>query len=368
MSPLLLRSMEGLKTTGHAMLARVPLRIWQRLLPKDVIALGYHVVSDEDLPHIKYYAYKNCRQFESDVAYIAERQKLTDYRDLLVRRRHEVGHPSNSFLFTFDDGYAECFHNIRPILKKHGVGGVFFLTTRFLDDRTIFFENKVSLCLAEIETMGASRARCLVETLGLDGSPHRPVRANDPRLALNRLQQARIAPPAGPDHRTLILWFLGFEQDGEAEIDRACEVFGVDPAGYSRRRPLYLTSDQARQLAEEGFTLGSHGVSHLPCQRKDPDELEREIVASCRMVCDITGQKSVPFAFPYSGEGIDRAFLSGLLEHHKFIDLFFDTRGLSRDAPFIVNRLSVDSPDGAVDGATNLDRLMRSTWSRRSAW
>ena len=183
-----------------------------------------------------------------------------------------------------------------------------------------------------------------------------------------RLQHARIAPPAGPDHRTLVLWLLGFEQDGEAEIDRACEVFAVDPVGYSRHRPLYLTSDQVRQLAEEGFTLGSHGESHLPCQQKDPAELEREIVASCRTVCDITGQKSVPFAFPYSGEGIDRAFLSGLLERHKFIDLFFDTRGLSRDAPFIINRLNVDSPAGSVDDATNLERLIRSAWARRSAW
>ena len=29
------------------------------------------------------------------------------------------------------------------------------------------------------------------------------------------------------------------------------------------------------------------------------DETEREIIKSCRIVRDLTGQQSVPFAFPY---------------------------------------------------------------------
>jgi|SRR5690242_3287838 len=60
--------------------------------------------------------------------------------------------------------------------------------------------------------------------------------------------------------------------------------------------------------------------------------------------------------------------LRGLGVGPRFIDLFFDTLGLGRDAPLIINRLNVDSPDGAVDDATNLERILRSSLARRSAW
>ena len=230
----------------------------------------------------------------------------------------------------------------------------------------MFFESKVSLCLAAIERIEADQARNIVETLGLSGPP--PDQSGSRKMALSRLQNARIALPVSPDHKLLVLWLLGLEQDSEAEVDHACDLFGVDPADYFRQRPLYLTSDQVRRLAADGFTVGGHGLSHLKLQRMDRDQIEREIVTSCQVVHDLTGQKRVPFAFPYSGQSIDRPFLADLLERHKFIDLFFDMGGIRREVQFIVHRLRADLPTASADGGTNLPLLLRRAWSQPSAW
>ena len=64
-----LHLLRGAKRTAKSVLGSIPAGVWQRVFPKDVLALGYHVVSDEDLPHLKLYPYKNARHFENDVVF-----------------------------------------------------------------------------------------------------------------------------------------------------------------------------------------------------------------------------------------------------------------------------------------------------------
>ena len=356
---------EGCQVARAGALELVPLAVWQRLFPKDVIALGYHIVSDEDLPHLKYYRYKDSGQFEADVAFVTGRFRSVSYDEVVTRRLRGIAMPPRSFLFTFDDGFAECYDVIRPILQKYATSGVFFITTDFLDDRSLFFETKVSLCLTAVERMGAEEARERVASMGLDARSPDPDRRT---LAESRLSLARIASPASPAHHTLALWLLGFEQDDEAEIAVACAALGVDPEAYSRGRPLYLSAERVRQLAADGFTVGGHGIAHLPLQRMDNDQLERDVVTSCRIVRDLTGQEKVPFAFPYHGRGIDRGMLAGLRERHPFIELIFDTGGLRREVPFVVDRVWADPPPADGVRRTNLPETLRRSWSYRQAW
>ena len=57
-----------LKSPLRAALGSIPLGVRQRLFPRDVVGLYYHVISDEDLPHLKHYAYKDESRFEADVS------------------------------------------------------------------------------------------------------------------------------------------------------------------------------------------------------------------------------------------------------------------------------------------------------------
>ena len=362
---ILSQALRSAKSLARGALEQVPLGIWQWLFPKDIIALGYHIISDEDLPHLKYYRYKNSVQFEADVAFVTGRFRSVSYDEVVAQRLRGIAITPQSFLFTFDDGFAECYDVIRPILQKYRTSGVFFITTDFIDDRALFFETRVSLCLGAVERMGAQEASERVASLGLDARPPNP---NWCTLAESRLSLARIAPPASPAHRTLSLWLLGFEQDDEVEIASACSALGVDAEAYSRRRPLYLSAERVRQLAADGFTVGGHGIAHLPLHRMDSDQLEREVVTSCQIVRDLTGQARVPFAFPYHGKGIDRGMLAGLRERHPFIELIFDTGHLRREVPFVVNRVWADPPP--ADGArrTNLPETLSWSWSHRQAW
>ena len=85
--------LKAAKSLARGALELVPLAVWQRLFPKDVIALGYHIVSDEDLPHLKYYRYKDSGQFEADVAFVTDRFRSVSYDEVVTRRLRGIAMP-----------------------------------------------------------------------------------------------------------------------------------------------------------------------------------------------------------------------------------------------------------------------------------
>lgn len=91
-APPFLRSAKSL---ARGALEQVPLGIWQWLFPKDIIALGYHIVSDEDLPHLKYYRYKDSGQFEADVAFVTGRFRSVSYDEVVAQRLRGIAIPPN---------------------------------------------------------------------------------------------------------------------------------------------------------------------------------------------------------------------------------------------------------------------------------
>jgi len=141
---------------------------------------------------------------------------------------------------------------------------------------------------------------------------------------------------------------------------------GIDSRSYLQRAQPYLTTDQIRQLHADGFAIGAHGCSHRRLQDLSRADAEHEIVESCRIVRDITGQLTVPFAFPYFGGGLDRAWLAGLRAQHPSIGLFFDTDGVREDELFVVQRVFGER----FSRDRSLDAILRRAWARArpAAW
>ncbi|NJN43533.1 MAG: polysaccharide deacetylase family protein [Anaerolineae bacterium] len=88
-------------------------------------------------------------------------------------------------------------------------------------------------------------------------------------------------------------------------------------------------------MQEDGFVFGAHTRSHPKLNTLSQTEQAAEIIESCKIICEITGNDQVPFAFPFSGNGVDRDFLAGLRAQHPHIGPIFDTQKLRRDRPFI---------------------------------
>ncbi|HEU4429378.1 MAG TPA: polysaccharide deacetylase family protein, partial [Myxococcota bacterium] len=207
-------------------------------VPHGLHAFFYHTVSDRPLAHARHlFAYKSSAQFERDLVWLKQRFTLVGHAEIVRHLRGEAPLPANAASVSFDDGLAECFDVARPLLQKHGVPCAFFVVRDLVDNARLMHKSAVSLCLDALE---ATRD---------DGVAELAARAGD---ALGARLDSRAALAAALRALTI---------RDEDRVRAACKAFGVDEAEALRARP-YLTSEQIRQLARDGFTIGGHTTRH----------------------------------------------------------------------------------------------------------
>jgi len=310
------------KNVGEV-LAAVPLGIYQTFIRRKCIGFFYHLVSDRPLPHTRHlYPHRPIEEFERDLIFLKKHYTILPYSEL-ERVVQTEGDLRYAFL-SFDDGFSECFRIVRPILLMHQVPCTFFIPTNFIDNRAMYYRNKISLLVDRFLSMEPPVAEQVMDQA-------------------NQEFYLRVS-----DRDGLIAWLKSVTED--PILDRLCNAFGVDIKGYLEVNTPYLTEEQIRELASDGFTIGAHSKSHRKLGRLTPGEVEAEILESCQRISEITGQEKVPFSFPNSGEGLDRDFLKSLRESNRYLGLFFDTKGLRGDRDFILNRIWVEAPKYNLDG------------------
>ncbi len=303
------------------MIARmIPLDVYPGIIKRESLDFFFHVVSDRDLPYVRHlYPVIPVSRFEDALDVISSHFHWIDYQRLEDARLKGKPLPSGAVHLSFDDGYAAIFHIVRPILLERQIPCTFFLTTNLLDNRMLFYRNKVSLCIDAILQ-----------------------RKNNPEQVIAYAGEYSNNPVVSPG--AVVDWLKSLRLPDEKIIDGMCELLGIDPVQFLKQTSPYLTSEQVRQLHDDGFTIGAHTMSHRKLGTLPPDEAEKEIVRSCEIIRQITGQASVPLSFPHSGAGLDRKMLMAIREKHPWIGLFFDTKGVRKDIPIVVNRIWAERP------------------------
>ena len=318
---------------------RVPLALGRALIHRKEICAVYHMVSDERVPFVhNLYPFKTPAMFERDLVYLQEHFQLLSYDQFVACQKGDPGTAGQSLMVTFDDGYAECFSIVRPLLLKHGIPCTFFLVRDWIDNAKLFYRNKISLCAERVEQLddaawGQAAARLCRE--------------------FDRDLHTRSA---------FVQWARSLDGRQDELVQHLCEILDVDTAGFLAQRKPYMTLEQVRRLAADGFTIGGHSLTHIPMQLLSPQEITQEIVQSCAAVRDWTGQASVPFAFPFEGQRVSRGLLKKIRDEHPWIGLIFDSGWLDKDRDFVVNRVPFDITQGA-DGGSNIPFILR--WAYR---
>jgi peptidoglycan/xylan/chitin deacetylase (PgdA/CDA1 family) len=315
----------------------VPLPVMFWLLKLSVITFNYHVVTDQDLPHVKHlFPYKTPKAFEEDLRFIRRKYQLVSFDELVEHIYHGRRWTKPAAFITFDDGMVECFGVARPILLRYRVPCTFFITTKLIGNNEAFYRHKVSLCIDRV------------------------LRANGSRQSMLRnLRDAADSPAEDVD--SFIKWIKGLKYAERQVIDAACAVLGVDEAAFLREVRPYMTMDHLATLVKDGFTLGGHGTVHVNlAELTDTAAIEFEIVQSCKFVATIASQQQVPFAFPFSASGVDRELLGHIVSKHPFIPLMFGTQGIAKDRSFIMNRVAADIPNQFRRDAGTIPSVVRS--------
>ncbi len=325
-------------------LRTLPLSVHRQLAPRDLITLVYHVVAPEPLPHWRnIYPSKTPAMFEADLEHLKRHYRPVSYADVAAHFSGKGKLPPDAVLVTFDDGYAECFSVVRPLLLKHGVPCVFFLVSDLIDNGTMFFRSKYSLIaerLLELRPAAIQRLSAFIKS-----------------------QYGRSLS----DRKNITAWLRSLSLSDEAILDAVCAHLDIDLAAALKETRPYLTSEQVRALAADGVTIGAHSRRHPKFQHLHEEAIRHEIIGSIAAVKAWAAQPEIPFAFPFSGQGVSRDLLAGLRHEHAGLGLFFDSQGVRKDEPFIFHRVWADPP-ADESAASNVDTLLQQAFVENLIW
>jgi peptidoglycan/xylan/chitin deacetylase (PgdA/CDA1 family) len=323
-------------------IAGLPRRTLEKLVPRDAIVLFYHSIAEKPLPHVRHlYPHKSPSEFEADVVYLKRNYHLPAFAQFVQEMAGPHRPKQPCAILTFDDGMSQCFDLVRPILLKHGVPCSFFVTKHFIDNREIFYRHKVSLC---IDAMSRKSDQEQVECS----------RAVAKRLGVESSSPGKLKT-----------WIKGLKLADESWINAAGQELGIDFEDFLKTVNPYMTSDQVKQLHADGFTIGGHSLRHARFSDLTNPEIESDIIESCSFVGALLGLNKVPFAFPFSAEGVDRQFLRSLAERHPWVTPMFGTDGLNIDDPYLINRLPADTPARVPEGRSGLGEYVARAYANQ---
>lgn len=252
----------------------------------------YHVVSNEKLPYVLNYPYRNEVQFEKELDFYLKHFRAAGLEEIVS----DDYSGKKVFHLSFDDGLRQCADVVTPILLRKGIPATFFINTAFVDNKKLFHRYKASLILNELRQAPNLRVNKYLEKENLAGE---------------KILQASV-----------------FQEDILNEAACMLEFSFTD--FLSRQQP-YMSSEQVKKLASEGFSIGAHSHTHPEFWKITEAEQLYEVKISMSRVMQLVNPRIKAFSFPFTDSGVPASLLMAL-ERDKLCDFTFGTAGIKKDS------------------------------------
>jgi len=195
---------------------------------------------------------------------------------------------------TFDDGYADNFHNAKPVLERHEIPATFFIVSGAINAQAEFWWDELERLTLAAPTLPDQFA------LKLEGRDYQwPLSAEAPLKLIEAIPENGTAlSPAGL-HAVLyrLIDPLPFPEKKEV-LTRIAGWAGL--SAWPRPDYLPMTGRQLTEMADSPVcAIGAHTVTHPRLSRLAPAAQEIEIGQSKRDLEKILNREVTTFSYPH---------------------------------------------------------------------
>jgi peptidoglycan/xylan/chitin deacetylase (PgdA/CDA1 family) len=224
--------------------------------------------------------------FEQQISFLKRSASLVTLEEALrfvsgavkeTRRRCRV-------LITFDDGYKDNYEVAYPILRSHGVQGVFFLVTSMVGACAVPWWDRIAWLMKT-----AQRRRFTLNLSAELGAPAEllvDIERNGLHKSLQSVLRAYKLPGNSDPDRFM------------RELTEAAESEAI-PAAERR----FMSWDEARAMIRGGMAIGSHTQSHAVLSRLAPEQQVEELSGSRAILKEKLGIEVEALAYPVGHRG-----------------------------------------------------------------
>ena len=279
-----------------------------QLTGKRIIFPFYHLVSDEDVLHVKHlYTIRTPKEFIHDLDFFLRHYQPLGITEFLDSVNNDRPVPGNSFLLSFDDGLREFQDVAAPILRQKGIPALCFLNSGFIDNADLFYRYKTSLLIEKLQNGNdlTGKQKSLEEWFG---KHHLPFTSD-------------------------YLGLLKVSYSNRHILEELALQLDVHFEEYLQKHHPYLDSSQVRELIEQGFSFGAHSIDHPEYRFLAEEEQIRQTAGSIHTIAGKFGIKEKLFSFPFTDSGVKKSFFEMVFDPSRpLADLTFGGAGLKQDS------------------------------------
>lgn len=287
------------------LVSKAPYIIYANLSSQPLIIPYYHMVSDDEVLHIKHlYPHKTIKQFIADIDFILKHFNPIHLNDLLAFLKQDNILPPQALLLTFDDGFGEMHNIVAPILLQKGISATFFLNSAFVDNKSLCYQHKASILVEHLFQKNISAAmQKKMEELFLQ----------------NDIKYCSIP--------SCVLSIKYWQRE---LVDSIADILDVDFHDYLLKTKPYLTTDQINKMVNDGFTIGAHSIDHPLYATLIPEEQVRQTIESTSFIRNKFKLNYGAFAFPHSDLSVSKKYFNEIAQRG-VVDISFGTSGVIED-------------------------------------
>lgn len=289
--------------------------------------------------------------FEEQLAYFARFYTFVTPAECLDAVVEGGDLPPNPLLLTFDDGISDHYLNVVPLMREARIRGVFFVNAKPLAEDCVMDVHKIHFLLASCPDAAA-----LLQEIRAWLFEHETTRDLASPIGEKKIvNETRY----DSDDVSAVKKLLQRDLPDAVRKELCRELFArhvtADEAAFSAE--LYMNRAQVREMASDGFVIGSHGYDHVWLNSLGPQEQAREVSMSISTFGNILGGPGRwMFSYPYGAYNADTkkalkalgcglAFaaapgFAALEETRRFELLRFDTNDFPKDRSAVENDLT----------------------------
>ena len=266
---------QGLFWSGITfLLGRMPQR-------DSLLVLSYHRIGNRDDAQFDPGVFSvTGDQLDEQLTYLKRRVSLVTLEEALafVEGTLKDRSPRCRVLMTFDDAYRDNYDLAFPILRSHGVQGVFFLATNLVGASDVLWWDHIAYLMksARRRRFQLSYPRDLLVDLDKNGFKESLRDVLDHFKRTDNIQPARFLK----------------------ELAGASE--GDEPPQCGERR--FLNWSEAREMVDGKMVIGSHAHSHAVLSQLSLDRQRQELFESRAILREKLGIEAEALAYPVGGK------------------------------------------------------------------
>lgn len=215
-------------------------------------------------------------KFEEQLQYLLKNYSLISLDDFLAWKAEKRKLPKNPVLLTFDDGYANCYTHLFPLLKKYKIPATIFLPTQYINRKEPAWYDAITYCIAKTK--------------------EREITINEKKYLMTTEKQ-KIAVLVALKEK-----ILNASERKERLVEEVAEQTKIDPKYCRDDNFLFCSWEQCLKMCqneETEITFGSHSVTHQLLTQLSAMEVKKEAEESKKIIEAKLKQECNAFAYPF---------------------------------------------------------------------